>query len=281
MMAVTNPGPPVDAAVHASGSSFYLAMRIMPRAQRRGMYEIYAFCRAVDDIADGHAAIDWKLAQLRRWRSNIDRFFTDGHIPPDMAALCTAIQDFHLTRADFHAVIDGMEMDVTGAAFAPDWATLDLYCDRVASAVGRLSVHVFGMDERSGQALAHHLGRALQLTNILRDIDEDAVDGRLYLPREALEAAAIAPGPPLRVVAHPNIETACLAVAARARQHFAEAEAILSQCPRKTVRTPRIMASAYNTLLNALIDRGWRFPRPLIEVNRLRIAWLLLRHMII
>ena len=96
-----------------------------------------------------------------------------------------------MRREDFHAVIDGMAMDVAADIRAPDLATLDLYCDRVASAVGRLSIKVFGMTETEGFLLAHHLGRALQLTNILRDIDEDAGIGRLYLPRENLEAAGV------------------------------------------------------------------------------------------
>ena len=108
---------------------------------------------------------------------------------------------FALDRADFHAVIDGMAMDVAGDIRWPDAATLDLYCDRVASAVGRLSVRIFGMEEAIGIDLAHHLGRALQLTNILRDIDEDAAIGRVYLPREAIDAAGIAVGEPLTVVA--------------------------------------------------------------------------------
>ena len=107
---------------------------------------------------------------------------------------------------------------------APDLATLDLYCDRVASAVGRLSVRVFGMEEGEGIALAHHLGRALQLTNILRDLDEDAGMGRLYLPREALTAAGIAATEPAAVLAHPALATACAPIIERARADFREAD---------------------------------------------------------
>ncbi len=107
------------------------------------------------------------------------------------AGLARAVRSFDLQREDLLAIIDGMDMDVIADIRAPDRATLELYCDRVACAVGRLSVRVFGMAHDAGLALAHHLGMALQLTNILRDLDEDASLGRLYLPREALQAHGI------------------------------------------------------------------------------------------
>ena len=143
---------------------------------------------------------------------------------PRLAGLARAVREFGLRREDFHAVIDGMEMDVVADIRAPDDATLDLYCDRVASAVGRLSVRVFGMEEGDGIALAHHLGRALQLTNILRDLDEDAALGRLYLPAEALRAAGITTTDPAAVLASPALGQVCATLVERARRHFAEAD---------------------------------------------------------
>src|SRR5262249_56771889 len=122
------------------------------------------------------------------------------------------LHEFGLRREDFHAVIDGMDMDVIADIRAPDDATLEAYCDRVASAVGRLSVRVFGMEEDDGIALAHHLGRALQLTNILRDLDEDAEIGRLYLPAEELHKAAIESTDPRTVLASPRLTEVCEAV---------------------------------------------------------------------
>src|SRR5208282_1445128 len=163
-------------------------MRILPRAQREAMFEIYSFCRAVDDIADDPGPREPRREQLARWRSDIDAVYCKAP-PPQLGGLAQAVRTFDLQRVDFIAIIDGMEMDVVADIRAPDRATLDLYCDRVACAVGRLSVRVFGMQPDAGIALAHHLGRALQLTNVLRDLDEDAALGRLYLPREALQAA--------------------------------------------------------------------------------------------
>src|SRR5262245_2544533 len=178
------------AAERASGSSFYNAMRILPRAQLRARFEIYSFCRQVDDIADSRGPRDERREQLEHWRSDIDALYA-GKPVARTHGLLTPVREFGLRREDFHAIIDGMEMDVVADIRAPDEATLDVYCDRVASAVGRLSVRVFGMGHQDGLALAHHLGRALQLTNILRDLDEDAMFGRLYLPREELQAAGI------------------------------------------------------------------------------------------
>src|SRR4029077_13791837 len=132
-----------------------------------------------------------------------------GSVPIGLEDLARAISRFGLRKDDFLAVIDGVEMDARADIQAPPLKELDLYCDRVASAVGRLSVRVFGMDEINGKALAHHPGRALQLTNILRSIDEDASVGRLYLPKEALDLAHIESTDPMPVTSNPRLGTAC------------------------------------------------------------------------
>ncbi len=164
----------------ARSSSFYVAMRILPAAQREAMFAIYAFCRDVDDVADEPGPRDERLAELANWRNDIAALYR-GQTTHRTRGLAVPVKQFGLKQEDFIAVIDGMEMDLEGEMLAPDAAKLDLYCDRVASAVGRLSVRVFGMPDADGVSLAYHLGRALQLTNILRDIDEDAEIGRLYL----------------------------------------------------------------------------------------------------
>ncbi len=163
--------PIADAGARSRKSSFYAAMRMLPRQRREAMYEIYSFCRAVDDIADDGGPREPRLAALDAWRVDIAALCAGSRPPVGLDGLFRAILTFGLRQRDFLAVIDGMEMDVRADIVAPDLATLDLYCDRVASAVGRLSVRVFGMPEGEGEALAHHLGRAFQLTNILRDLD--------------------------------------------------------------------------------------------------------------
>jgi presqualene diphosphate synthase len=269
-----------DTGQRASGSSFYAAMRIMPKAQRQAMFEIYSFCRLVDDIADDGGPKDLRLERLQRWRSDIDALYT-GTAPPNLRGLAKTVREFNLQREDFIAVIDGMEMDVVADIRAPDFATLDLYCDRVASAVGRLSVRVFGMEKEAGLALAHHLGRALQLTNILRDIDEDGAIGRLYLPKEALIDAGITANDPATVLANPAIGKVCEPVVARAECHFAQAEAIMARSPRRAVKTPRIMAAAYRIYLDRMIARGWQAPRERVRLRRWQFLWILLRYAIV
>ncbi|MGO4326055.1 presqualene diphosphate synthase HpnD [Cupriavidus sp. 2TAF22] len=268
--------PPAGNAV-SSGSSFHAAMKILPAVQRQAMFEIYAFCRAVDDIADGDDPRPARLAGLDAWRADLAACYA-GSPPPALRGLHAQIQRFGLLQEDFLAVIDGMAMDVVGDVRAPDAATLDLYCDRVASAVGRLAVRVFGMERDAGVALAYHLGRALQLTNILRDIDEDAGLGRVYLPAEALTNAGVPLGAPQAIVGHPAVGRACLEVAGQAQAHYDKAFAIMANCPRRVVRSPRIMGEVYHVVLQRLLARGWTTPRERVRVPRARALWILLRH---
>ena len=262
----------------AASSSFYTAMRILPTAQREAMFAIYGFCRAVDDIADDGGPAPERLAALEQWRRDIGRFYTGGGATELTGSLRSAIEAFGLERADFLAVIDGMEMDVRSVARAPDWKTLDLYCDRVASAVGRLSVRIFGLQEENGLPLAHHLGHALQLTNILRDLDEDAAMDRLYLPHEALAEAGITAQDPYEVLSHPELDKACRIVAGRARRHFDQAEAVMARCERGNVRSPRLMAAVYRSMLDKLTVRGWQPPRHKVHHSVPMIIWAVLRH---
>jgi phytoene synthase len=266
-----------NAAAVTSGSSFYLAMRILPAAQRDAMYQVYAFCRAVDDIADSDLPRAERAAGLAAWRADIDACYA-GTPPATLAALTRHIHTFHLQRDDFHAMIDGMAMDAAEDICAPDEATLDLYCDRVASAAGRLSVRIFGMAEAPGRALSHHLGRALQLTNILRDIDEDADIDRCYLPRELLAREGIAARNPHAIAADPALPRVCATLAERAKRHFAEADAIMDAAPRAQVKAPRIMSGVYRCLLEKTLERGFDLPRTKVSKPRARLMWIVARY---
>lgn len=277
---MTTPSVSADAEQHAGGSSFYLAMRILPRAKREAMFEVYKFCRKVDDVADSHGPRDARLAELNRYRDDVASLYA-GKSSERMGGFLGPVRDFGLRREDFLAIIDGMEMDVVSDIRAPDLATLDLYCDRVASAVGRLSVRIFGVPNDAGIDLSHHLGRALQLTNILRDVDEDADIGRLYLPREYLTAAGIQGDDPHAVIAHPNLRQACTPLIDRAREHFAKARAIMERQPRASVKAPRIMAEAYAPMLDRLQERGFAPPRTRVRVDRIRLIWAVVRYGIV
>jgi phytoene synthase len=268
---------PSPSAARAGGSSFYFAMRILGREQREAMFEVYAFCRAVDDIADSDAPRAQRLQRLAAWRKDIEALYA-GIVPNGLEGLPRAVIRFDLSKDDFLAVIDGMEMDATADICAPGLDELDVYCDRVACAVGRLSVRIFGMKDDDGRSLAHHLGRALQLTNILRDLDEDAGIGRLYLPKEALQAAGIGSADPETVLANPRLNAACGFIAERARGHFAEAQEIMSRSPRRAVRAPKIMGQVYRQMLDDMAARGWSAPRERVHVNKSHLIWIALRH---
>jgi phytoene synthase len=262
----------------ASGSSFYLAMRLMPPEERDAMFAIYAFCRKVDDIADdGIGTRAERHEKLQQWRRELAALYA-GEKPQLVRFLAPAVAEYGLRLQDFLTVLDGMEMDVAEDIVAPGLATLDLYCDRVASAVGRLSIKVFGMDEGPGFELAHHLGRALQLTNILRDIDEDAAIGRLYLPREYLEEMdCCRQMDPKGIVAKPEIDGVCRKVAALAHTHYDAAQRILSARPRGRIKTPRLMGAVYSEILTASEAAGFAPPRHRVSLPRARLLSLVLR----
>jgi presqualene diphosphate synthase len=261
----------------ASGSSFYAAMRILPRPQREAMFQIYSFCRQVDDIADSDGPRPERLAALQQWRDDIEALYR-GHPPPRLRDYLGSVRNFDLQREDFLAIVDGMEMDVPQDIRAPDLARLDLYCDRVASAVGRLSVRVFGLPRDDGILLAHHLGRALQLTNILRDIDEDAGIGRLYLPREGLLHAGITSTDPLKVISEPALPKVCAPLVARARGHFEQADEVMGRNSRRVTRAPKIMSKYYRAVLELLVARGFANPRPPVRLNKLARIAIILRY---
>jgi phytoene synthase len=258
-------------------SSFYAAMRTMPERERQAMFAIYAFCRAVDDIADdqqGDRAA--RTAALNVWRADLDRLYA-GADPGVAAFLAEPVRGFGLERADFEAMIDGMQMDVDADIVAPDDATLDLYCDRVASSVGRLSVKVFGMERQPGIDLAHHLGRALQLTNILRDLDEDAGIGRLYVSSDALAVAQIPLSDPRTIVADPRIDVAARHIAAGAGLHYEAADKVMKTA-KGQLKAPRLMGAAYGRILKHMLAEGWTPPRRRVSLSKGEKLWVLARY---
>ena len=260
----------------ASGSSFYAGMKVLPKPEREAMYAVYGFCRIVDDIADDQTLpVAQQRVELDAWRADIEALYA-GADAGRAAMLAEAVRRYDLDKADFLAVVDGMQMDLEGIV-RPDLATLYLYCDRVAVAVGRLSVKIFGMDEPPGEALAHHLGRALQLTNVLRDVDEDADMGRLYLPDELLREVGIESRDPHAAILAPGVERVCLQLAETARAHFAEANRIMAARPAGRLAAPRLMEAAYAGLLKQMQARGWAPPRKRVKVRKAALVWLLLR----
>ena len=246
----------VEDIVRRAGTSFYQGMRILPPDRRLAMYAIYAFCRLVDDVADEDAPIESKHAGLQAWRDAIAAVYAGQGHDAITRVLVLAVQQFGLRQEDFLAVIDGMQMDADTVIAAPDFATLDLYCDRVAAAVGRLSVRAFGDNSARADDVAFSLGRALQLTNILRDLAEDAGRGRLYLPREWLDEAGVSHEPG-EALASPRLPLVCDRMLGEARRRFQLAHAAMAECNQRAMRPARLMGATYGALLDRLAKRGW------------------------
>jgi len=267
----------VRAIVADSGTSFYWGMRLLPAIKREAMFAIYAFCREVDDIADSDASPAAKRAGLASWRAEVEALYAGRPSRPTSLALAAPIERFDLPRAELDAMIDGMEMDAE-AMRAPPMATLERYCRCVAGAVGVLSVRVFGAQASDRAAGAVALGDALQLTNILRDLAEDASFGRLYLPRELLDRHGIGGDDPARVLRDPGLPAVCRELAARAAERFDAADRWLAREERRLVRPALIMRGVYRRTLERLVAGDWRQLDPPIRLGRAERLWVVIRH---
>lgn len=264
---------PSDAAlvaqrVQRAGSSFARGMATLKGDRRRALWAVYAFCRVVDDIADGRMPEAEKRRLLAGWRAKLDH--------PDCALsreLAWARAAFDISHAECDAMIAGMETDAGDRVRLPDEAALDLYCRRVAGSVGAMSVRIFGEPKAEGWGLA--LGHTFQLTNILRDVDEDALRDRVYVPLSVLAKAGIPDGPAKSIVSHPAFAGICREIAARAAAGYLQAEAMLPRYDTEALRPARVMMWGYRRILDHMLARGWALPRPrarLTKGEKLRMA---------
>lgn len=263
----------VRARVARAGSSFGRGMAVLKGDRRRALYAVYGFCRTVDDIADGAMPQDEKRRLLAGWRDKLER--------PDCALsaeLAWARAAFALPLAECSAMIDGMETDASPGLRLADEAALQDYCRRVAGSVGAMAVRIFGAPgaEQSGLALGH----TLQLVNIVRDVDEDAAIGRIYVPATLLAHYGVPPGPALAIVAHPGFALCCADLATRAAAGFLRAEQDLREHDGPALKPARIMAWGYHRLLDRMRAIGFAHPRQrprLSRAEKLRMAWLAVR----
>lgn len=251
----------IAAQVRAAGSSFYWAMRLQPRHKRAGLFAIYAFCREVDDIADGDAGVADPVRALERWVVRIDDVFDGAAKTPLERALVRSIQAFGLRKADFLAIIEGMMVDAKGPMQRPTMDQLIHYCDCVASAVGRLCIRVFGDASDPAKKLASEQGLALQLTNILRDIEEDAQRGRIYVPRPILKAHGLEDVPPETLIGHPSLPGVRGDLGALALAHFNAAQEAAAQCDPVAIRPAMMMMDAYRHTYDSWARSDWHPPK--------------------
>lgn len=271
----------IEKRIRAAGTSFYWAMRSLDPEKRRAIFAVYAFCREVDDIADSEDSPAVKTKLLNEWRDRIAALFKSNPTEVITEELLIANATFGLEKNAYLAIIEGMEMDATGPIQAPSRAEFDLYISRVASAVGLLCIRIFGEAGNQGEVTAKHLGRALQITNILRDLREDADWDRLYLPRDLLKKHGIKSTDPEEVLKNQNLDALCRELAEMAEQEFHLANQALIKCDPKRVKPALIMRDAYQRTLKRLIRRGWtpeavKKPRTVFQKFSSKVAKLLI-----
>ena len=235
----------------ASGSSFYYSFLFLPAPRRQAITALYAFCREVDDIADECSDANIARAKLAWWRAEIGGLYAGNPQHPVTQALAPAVQEFGLAEEHFLEIIDGMEMDLDQNRYA-DFKTLQLYCYRVASVVGLLSASIFGYSDRKTLKYAHDLGMAFQLTNIVRDVGEDARRNRIYLPLDELAQFNVSEVDILRGHETDNVRRLLQFQIARAQDFYQRAFAELPAVDRRAQRPGLMMAAIYRTLLDEI-----------------------------
>lgn len=256
-----------------SGSSFYYSFVFLPAERRRAITALYAFCREVDDVVD--ECPDPHLAQtkLAWWRAEVDRVFDDTPTHPVGHALRDVSQQFSLPREQLHEIIDGMAMDLTQSRYL-DFKGLQLYCYRVASVVGLLAAEIFGYENRQTLKYAHDLGLAFQLTNIIRDVGEDARRGRIYLPMDELKRFNV-PASDILEARHSERFVALMRFQAeRAYGFYDQAMAQLPTVDRKRQRPGLVMATIYRTLLDEIARDDFLVLDRRTSLTPLRKVWL-------
>jgi phytoene synthase len=258
-----------------SGSSFYYSFMFLPPPRRRAITALYAFCREVDDVVDEVSDPAVARTKLAWWRQEIARAFDGTPSHPVAQALVPIVREFDLPEAHLQLVIDGMAMDLEQTRYL-DFATLERYCHRVAGVVGLMSASIFGYTDPATLGYARDLGIAFQLTNICRDVGEDARRGRIYLPQEDLTRFGVAPSSLLRADYSESFAQLMAFEVDRAREWYARALAQLPAADRRAQRTGLIMAGIYQTLLTEIARDGYRVldrRTSLTPLRKLYIAW--------
>jgi phytoene synthase len=258
-----------------SGSSFYYSFLFLPPERRRAITALYAFCREVDDVVDECTDAGVARLKLAWWRREVAQVY-DGHPSHPVAVALAAVKDrFSLPQERLQEIIDGMEMDLNHAGYA-DFESLRLYCHRVASVVGLLSAEIFGFRDARTLDYARDLGLAFQLTNIIRDVGEDARRGRIYLPREEMQRHGVSAGDIVAARETANFRSLMEFQIGRAVEFYRRALETLPALDRRSQRPGLVMAAIYRTLLDEIKADGCRVltrRTSLTPIRKLWIAW--------
>ena len=256
-----------------SGSSFYYSFLFLSPERRRAITALYAFCREVDDAVDEPSEPSAAQAALAWWRGEVARLFAGNPQHPVTRALAPATDPFGITQARLNEIMDGMEMDLNQSRHL-DFAGLQLYCHRVAGVVGALAAAIFGHRNPKTLDYAERLGLAFQLTNIIRDVGEDARNNRIYIPMDELKRFEVGPADILEGRHTENFTRLMRFQADRAMRCYDEALALLPREDRRAQRPGLVMAAIYRTLLNEIADDGFRVLTQRVALTPVRKLWI-------
>ena len=256
-----------------SGSSFYYSFLFLPPERRRAITALYAFCREVDDVVDEVSNTEVARTKLAWWRQEVAAAFAGTPAHPVTQALERVVAAYALPQEHFQAVIDGMQMDLDRNRYL-DFAELERYCHRVAGVVGLMSAEIFGCTQAATRQYARDLGIAFQLTNIIRDVGEDARRGRIYLPQDELARFGVVPGALLRRETSDGFRALMAAQVVRAREWYARAHGALPEQDRRAQRPGLIMAAIYRTLLGEIESDGYDVLERRFALTPLRKFWI-------
>ena len=257
----------------ASGSSFYYSFLFLPPERRRAITALYAFCREIDDVVDECHDAQIAATKLAWWREELARVYAGNPQHPIGQALRPATERFNLPHELLSEIIDGMEMDLTQSRYL-DFTALSLYCYRVASVVGLLAAEIFGYQDRHTQKYAHDLGMAFQLTNIIRDVGEDARRGRVYLPLDEMKRFGVTVDDLFEARQTEGFRRLMEFQIERAEHYYAQALAQLPAGDRKTQRPGLIMAAIYRDVLDVIKADGCLVLKQRTSLTPLRKLWL-------
>lgn len=263
-----------------SGSSFYYSFFSLPPEKRKAIMALYAFCREIDDIVDNCYDISLARTKLQWWQEEIPRMFAANPQHPVTRALITPLQNFNLSQEYFQEFIKGMEMDLDYSSY-PSFKELNLYCYRAAGVVGLLAAEIFGYDDSGTLNYAQDLGIALQLTNILRDVREDANRGRLYIPLDELDHFGVCRNDIFESRVNTGMQSLLILQAHRARQYYQQAFNQLAEVDRYKQRVGIMMAAIYLTVLDEIENSGYKFLDHRIVLSSLRKFWIVCRTLLI
>jgi len=256
-----------------SGSSFYYSFLFLTPEKRQAITALYTFCREADDIVDDCTDPAIAESKLDWWREEINRLYSNKPDHPVSLALSDALKSFNLHKEYFDEIIDGMQMDLHIAQYQ-NFNDLLLYCHRAAGVVGLLATEIFGYQHRDTLKFAENLGIAFQLTNIIRDVKEDALRGRIYLPMDELSQFNVTPDDLQQPITKESVRQLLKFQVERAKKYYTKAFSLLHKDDRSNQRSAVIMSSIYQTILSEIENDDFRIMEHRIKLTPLRKFWI-------